>query len=209
MKLLTKHVLSNFGGKVAVREEINEVCSRFGVDSARAVNYMISYGFFVRILRGLYYVKSLEEFKLKRAVDIYKVISLGMEKLKIGWYFGLYTGLRLNGLTHEFFDTIFVLNSDLFRPKDIRIEGVKVKFIKLKRDLFGFGIIERNGIKFSDPEKTILDFIYVFRYRGIAEEKIILIIEDYAENLERSKLKAYLNFYPKTVSRVVENAKII
>jgi hypothetical protein len=40
---------------------------------------MISYGFFIRILRGLYYVKTMEEFKLKKALDIYKLISLGME----------------------------------------------------------------------------------------------------------------------------------
>jgi len=53
-------------------------------------------------LRGLYYVKSLEEFKLKKAIDTYKVISLGMNKLRLNWYFGLYTSLRLNGLTHEF-----------------------------------------------------------------------------------------------------------
>jgi len=207
--MLTKYVLSKFGGKVTTRNEINEACRKFRVNPKNTINYMISYGFFIRILRGLYYVKSVDEFKLGKAVDAYKSISLGMDKLKIDWYFGLYTSLRLNGLTHEFFETIFVLNSSIFRPKEIKIAGEKVKFIKLKGRLFGFGILERNGIKFSNPEKTVLDFIYIFRYRGVGEERIISIIEDYGKGLEKKKLKAYLKFYPKSVSKVVENAKLV
>ena len=209
MKMLTKYVLSKFGGKVTTRNEINEACRKFRVNPKNTINYMIYYGFFIRILRGLYYVKSLDEFKLEKAVDAYKSVSLGMDKLKIDWYFGLYTSLRLNGLTHEFFETIFVLNSSIFRPKEIKIAGEKVKFIKLKGRLFGFGILERNDIKFSDPEKTVLDFIYIFRYRSVGEERIISIIEDYGKGLEKKKLKAYLKFYPKSVSKVVENAKLV
>jgi len=209
MKLITKYILSNFGGKVAEKEEVERVCDKFGVNSRHTINYMINYGFFVRILRGLYYVKTIEEFKLKKALDAYRLISLGMEKLKVNWYFGLYTSLRLNGLTHEFFDTIFVLNDEIFRPKEIRISGEKVKFIKLKSKLFGFGIVNKNGIKFSDPEKTLLDLIYVFRYRNVAEERIISTVEDYSKKLEKKRLREYLKFYPKSVSRVVENAKLI
>ncbi|MCX7821977.1 MAG: hypothetical protein N2260_00875 [Syntrophobacterales bacterium] len=160
-------------------------------------------------MKGTYYVKSIEEFKLKKAVDIYKVISLGMEKLNIKWYFGLYTSLRLNGLTHEFFDTIFVLNSEIFRPKEIKIAGEKVKFIKLRLRLFDFGIIEKDKIKFSDSEKTVLDFIYLFRYRSVTEERIISMVKGYEKNLKKRRLKEYLNFYPKTVSRVVENANLV
>jgi len=43
----------------------------------------------------------------------------------------------------------------------------------------------------------------------VAEERIISMLEDYSKSLEKSKVKAYLKFYPKTVSRVVENAGII
>ncbi len=209
MKAVTKYVLSNFGGKVATRSEINEVCRKFGANPVNTINHMIHYGFFVRILRGLYYVKNIEEFELGKAIGVYKAISLGMDKLKIEWYFGLYTSLRLNGLTHEFYETTFVLNNEIFRPKEIRIAGSKVKFIKLKDSLFGFGIVERDGVKFSDPEKTVLDFIYIFRYRGVGEERIISVIEDYAKGLEKRKLKEYLKFYPKAVSGVVENAKLV
>jgi len=79
MKLITKYILSNFGGKVIDRKELEEICNKFEVNSVYITNYMISYGFFIRILRGLYYVKTMEEFKLKKALDICKLISLGME----------------------------------------------------------------------------------------------------------------------------------
>ncbi|MBC7130495.1 hypothetical protein H5T51_04660 [Candidatus Bathyarchaeota archaeon] len=209
MKPLTRYLLSRFGGMVAKREEIEIACKRFEANPVSTINFMIHYGYFVRILRGLYYVKSLEEFKLKKAPSVYEIISLGMNRLKIDWYFGLYTALRLNGLTHEFFGEIFVLNNRIFRPKVIEISGERVKFVKLKDLLFGFGVVKKNAIRFSDPEKTILDFIYVFRYRGISEERIISITEDYFKNLSKNKLESYLKFYPKSVKRVVENAGLI
>ncbi|MHA1627232.1 MAG: type IV toxin-antitoxin system AbiEi family antitoxin domain-containing protein [Candidatus Asgardarchaeia archaeon] len=209
MKKLTRYIFSRFGGGIVTRSEVEETCERFGADASNTINFMISYGYFVRILRGLYYVKTLEEFKLKRAVDAHRIISLGLERLGINWYFGLYTALRLNGLTHEFFETIFVLNDRIFRPKEIGIAGRKVKFIKLKSGLFGFGVIRRDGDKFSDPEKTILDFIYVLRYRGVPERRIISIIEDYGKNLDRRRLGAYLRFYPKSVGKTVKDAGLI
>jgi len=138
MKTLTRYILSSFSGKVIKREDVEDACRKFGANTDSTVNFMISYGYLVRILRGLYYVK-----------------TVGMEKLKINWYFGLYTGLRLNGLTHEHFDTTFILNDKIFRPKEIKVGGEKVKFIKLKNKLFGFGIKKRDHIKFSDAEKIM------------------------------------------------------
>jgi predicted transcriptional regulator of viral defense system len=209
MKPLTKYIISNFGGKVVKRKEIEEACKRFNADSTATINFMISYGYLLRILRGLYYVKILEEFKLKKSANIHAVLSLGMEKLGINWYFGLYTSLRLNGLTHEYFDTIFILNNRIFRAKEIKVGGERVKFIKLKSKLFGFGIKKKNHIKFSDVEKTLLDFIYVLRYRSVPEERIIPMIEEYGDKAKVKKIKAYLKFYPKAVEMVVKNAGLI
>lgn len=209
MKTLTRYILSSFGGKVVKREEIERACRRFNANADKTINFMISYGYFIRILRGLYYVKTLEEFRFKKSINVYEILSFAMERLKVNWYFGLYTSLRLNGLTHEYFDTIFILNDRIFRPKEIKVGGEKVKFIKLKSKLFGFGTVSENHISFSDVEKTLLDFIYVSRYRSVPEERIFSIIEDYGKNAERKKIKAYLKFYPKTVGMVVKNARLI
>jgi len=206
MKLLTKYLLSKFGGSAVTRKELERACKRFGELN---INYLLHYGYLVRVLRKLYYVKTLEEFKLKKALNTYRIISLGMNKLKVNWYFGLYTALRLNGLTHEFFGEIFVLSNKIYRPKAIKILEERVRFIKLKNNLFGFGIIKRDEIRFSDPEKTILDLVYVFRYRGVPEERIISVIEYYGKNLKKDRLKKYLKFYPKSVGRVLENDRFI
>jgi len=209
MKPLTKYFLSTFGGKVVRRASVENMCKKFGANATNTINFMISYGYLTRIIRGLYYVKTFEEFTLKKAVDIYKVISLGMDELKIGWYFGLYTALRFNGVTHEFSDTIFVLNDEIFRQKELKVSGERMKFIKMSPSLFGFGVIDRNNVKFSDLEKTILDFAYISRYRSIPEEKIISTIEEYAREARTAKVKEYLKFYPKTVGKVVENAGLV
>jgi len=89
-------------GSVITREEVKRICKRFRVNHVNTINFMISYGYFIRILRGLYYVKTIEEFKLKRFIDPYWIISSGLNKLGVNWYFGPYTALRFNGLTHEF-----------------------------------------------------------------------------------------------------------
>ncbi len=209
MKKLTRYILSEFGGEVVKREEIEKICDKFKENAEKKINFMISYGYLVRILRGLYYVKTLDEFKFKKSLDTLKLISLGMEKLELEWYFGLHTALRLNGVTHEYSAVIFVLNNIIYRPKAIDINGEDVKFIKVKNELFGFGITEKNVIKFSDIEKTLLDIIYISRYRSVPEEKLLSMVEEYKEKIGRGKIVEYLKFYPKSVGKVVENAGIV
>jgi predicted transcriptional regulator of viral defense system len=209
MNVLTRYILSSFGGKVVKREEVERACGRFDADVGNTINYMISYKYFVRILRGLYYVKTLEEFRFKKSVDIYAVLPPAMKALKVNWYFGLHTALRLNGLTHEYFDTISVMNDSIFRPKEIRVADEKVKFVKLKRSLFGFGTVSKDHIVFSDVEKTLLDFVYVSRYRSIPEGRIVSIVEEYGKNAKPEKMRAYLKFYPDTVGSVTRRAGLI
>jgi predicted transcriptional regulator of viral defense system len=209
MKKLTRYILSRFGGNVIIKGEIRETCKRFGADVDSTINFMISYGYLVRILRGLYYVRTVEEFELKKSPDIPQILSLGLNKLKVKWYFGLYTSLRLNGLTHEFFDTIFVLNDRIYRPKEIKVGGEKVKFIKLSSKLVDFGIVNDNGKRFSDVEKTLLDFVYISRYRSVSEGRITSMIEEYRNRVKAAKTRGYLTFYPKTVEKAVRDAGLI
>jgi len=145
----------------------------------------------------------------KMAVDVFRVLSLGLDELGVRWYFGLYTALRLIGVTHEFSDTIFVLNDRIFRSREVTVGGEKVRFVKLSPDLLGFGVVERSGAKFSDLEKTLLDLIYISRYRSVPEERIASTIEEYARGAETSKIREYLKSYPKTVGRVAEDAGLV
>jgi len=209
MKPLIKYILSSFGGKAIRRNTIESACNSFAADPTNTVNFMISYGYLVRVLRGLYYVKTPEEFMLKKAVEIYRILSLGMDELMVNWYFGLYTALRLNGVTHEFSDTIFVLSDEIFRAKDVKVAGENVRFMKLSRNLFGFGVIEKNGVKFSDLEKTVLDMVYISKYRSTPEQRIASSIEVYANGVASKRLKEYLKSYPRTVAKVIKYAGLI
>jgi len=209
MKKLTQYTLSRFGGNVITKDEMKETCKRFGADVDGTINYMISYKYLVRILRGLYYVKTVEEFGLKKTPDVYKVLSLGLNKLKVKWYFGLYTSLRLNGLTHEFFDSIFVLNDRIYRPKEIKVAGEKVKFLKLSSKLVDFGIVNEGGTRFSDVEKTLLDFVYISRYRSVPEGRTTSMIEEYRKRVKADRIIEYLKFYPKSVGKVVRDTGFV
>lgn len=127
VKIAVKYLLSEYGGRVVTRVEMVDLCDRFKVDPDYFVNYVIRYGYVVRILRGLYYVKTVEEFKLGKGLNPLTILSLGMNRLGGKWYFGLYTALRLGGVTHEYYGVTFVISYFLFRPKIIRIAGEKVK----------------------------------------------------------------------------------
>jgi len=209
MKSLTRYIMSSYGGKAVKRKAIEDACKKFDAVTANTVNYMISYGYLVRILRGLYYVKTLDEFSNEKAIDAHRVISLGLEKLGVNWYFGLNTALRMNGATHEYSDTVFVVNDEIYRNKEIHIAKSRVKFIKITPKLTVFGIVAKNGVRYSDLEKTLLDMIYLSRYRSVPEGRIAMSVEEYAKYANREKVGKYLKMYPLSVGRVAKNAGLV
>jgi len=209
MKSLTRYIVSSYGGKAVKRKAIEDACRKFDAVTVNTVNYMISYGYLVRIVRGLYYVKTLDEFSNKKAIDAHRVISLGLEELGVNWYFGLNTALRMNGATHEYSDTVFVVNDEIYRNKEIRIARSRVKFIKIAPRLTVFGVVAEDGVRYSDLEKTLLDMIYLSRYRSVPEGRIALSVEEYARYADREKVGEYLEAYPLSVGRVAENAGLV
>jgi predicted transcriptional regulator of viral defense system len=186
-------------------EELKTYCRSMRMDYATVVSYFVKRKYFVRILRGIFYVKSLEEAKLGRSrYNHLELVAKGLELKKVSnWYFGLHTALKLNNMTHETFAVEDVINDKLFRANPFTIAGYKFKFSRLSRSLLDFGIKKgENGVRYSDPEKTILDFIYVWRYNGIPEEKIAGDVSGWAKGASRGKLKAYAKKYPKTVAEI-------
>lgn len=133
-----------------------------------------------------------------------ELVSKGLELKGVrNWYFGLHTALELNNMTHERFAIDSVINDKIFRAKPVSIAGHKFRFVKLSNKLLDFGVV-KDGIRYSDAEKTILDFIYIWRYNGIPEEKIVLDVAEWAENISKAKIRKYAKKYPKTVSEIVE-----
>jgi len=195
-----------FGGKVITREELERLASYFNEDVDYLVNYLIQYGYVIRILRGLYYVKIPIEFSTGGSPSIYKLLALGMNRITENWYFGLFTALVLiNGLTHEAYTTVFIINDRLARPRPIQVNGTPVRIIRSRRDIFDFGIITKDSLRFSDLEKTLLDFLYFANYGTLPESLAWRIWKEYVGTADAKKLREYGRWYPKSIQKVVED----
>lgn len=184
---------------------LKNMCGKLGVAYEDMIRYLLRRGYLVRIFRGIFYVKSPGEIKLRKInLSHLELIAKGLEIRGVeNWYFGLYTALRLNGVTHEYFLVDFVLNDKIFRAREVEIAAHRFKFIKIKPSLF-YGIKKKNGLRYSDLEKTILDLIYLWRYRSIPENKIVLDISGLVSMASRKKLFEHSKRYPKPVRRILE-----
>jgi len=187
--------------------ELKAYCKSLKLGYPAVVSYFVKRRYFIRIFRGIFYIKSLEEAKLSRnKYSHLELVAKGLELKEVrNWYFGLHTALKLNNMTHETFAIEDVVNDKLFRANPFIIAGYKFKFSRLSPSLLGFGIKKgENGVKYSDREKTILDFIYIWRYHGTPSEKIIADVSEWAKHASKEKLRRYAKKYPKTVAEIAE-----
>jgi len=186
--------------------ELKAYCKSFKLSYPTVVSYFVKRKYFIRIFRGIFYVKSLEEAKLAR--DKYnhlELVAKGLELKKVrNWHFGLHTALKLNNMTHETFAVEDIVNDELFRANPMNIAGYKFRFTKMSPSLLGFGVKEQDGLTYSDPEKTILDFIYIWRYHSTPSEKIIADVSEWTKHASKGKLRSYAKKYPKTVAEIAE-----
>ncbi len=187
-------------------KELKEYCKSFKMNYESAVHYLLKMKYMTRIFRGVFYIKSLEEAKMKRSKYTHlELVAKGLELKGIkNWYFGLHTALKLNNMTHEYFVIDKVISDSLFRSKPVSIAGYKFKFVKISPSLFGFGINRNNNLPYSDPEKTILDFTYLSKQDGMTIDRTIMDVSEWAKDLSRNKLKKYAKKYPKSISHMVE-----
>jgi predicted transcriptional regulator of viral defense system len=184
-------------------EELKRYCKSMGLNYEITIRHLVSRGYLIRIFKGIFYVKSSDEVRF--GMSKYSNLELVAEGLELkdvkNWYFGFYTALKFNNMTHESFSVDYVVNDKLLRTKPISIAGYKYRFVKLAPKLLTFGIIE-DTLRYSDPEKTILDFIYTWRYNGVPKEKIALDVLEWARDISEEKTRKYAVNYPKTVQEI-------
>mgnify|MGYP001061518941 CR=1 FL=1 len=195
------------GKSFITSRELKAYCKPMKLDYGTVVRYFAGRGYLVRVFRGIFYVKSVEESELGRSkYNHLELVAKGMELKNVkNWYFGLHTALKLNKVTHEHFAVEDVVSDVLFRANPVTIAGYKFKFIKLSPSLITFGIRKAESIRYSDPEKTVLDFIYIWRYNGVPTEKIAADVSEWARHVSKEKLRSYANKYPKTVAEIAES----
>lgn len=187
--------------KFITSKELKDYSKRLSVNASIVVKYLVRHKHISRIFNGIFYIYSIEERKLgKSEVAFYEILK---EALKIkgvkNWYFGLETALKLNNLTHEYFTVDYIINDTLFRQKSISIMGRKVKFYKLTKKMFCFGI-KKDKINYSDPEKTLLDLLHLKHYN-------LLEFKEAAEKSHTENMVKYSKMYRKEVRLATEGIK--
>ncbi|MEM5813165.1 MAG: hypothetical protein QXU71_02295 [Candidatus Aenigmatarchaeota archaeon] len=193
------------GKKFVKSDEIKAISKEFKINYESILRYLLARRYLIRIFKGIFYVKSPEEIKLEIMYENpFNLVAKGLFIKGIKrWYFGLYTALVMNNITHEYFTVNYVINDSIFRANEIKIAGYSFKFIKVKPSLI-FGIKEKENLRYSDLEKTILDFVYLWRYRSVPKERILVNISDLVEKASKSKLLEYSKRYPLTIRRIID-----
>ena len=192
--------------EIVESSEIKDLCAKIGRNYETTLRYLLSQGYFVRIFKGVFYVKTLDEMRFnKLKYNTMELVAMGLDVKSVdNWYFGLETALKLNNLTHEYFNTIFVISDTFRRTKAIKIRNETFEFFKWKPEMATFGIIKDGKIRYSDPEKTILDIAYRNSYTGRKDETIISKVLEYLPVLSFEKIGHYLEHYPVKLQRIVE-----
>ena len=130
-------ILREARGKILTRKDFDSLATKYKFDKDILRRVMLNKGHLITIFRGVYYLKGYEEKKLNSLrYSAYELLSLGLEKKNVKWYFGLNTALKFLGLTHEVFPINIVINNKFNRTKPMKIAGSSFFFIKLKPSLF-------------------------------------------------------------------------
>jgi predicted transcriptional regulator of viral defense system len=192
--------------RIVSSQELKPLAESIGKSYDQTVNYLLRQGYIVRVLRGFFYVKSPEEVKLKvLRLGTQELIAEALDKKGVGsWFFALESALKLNNMTHEYFTVGYVVTDSYTSPWPIRVVDGKYRFLKWKKELHGFGIIKRGKLRYSDPERTVLDLCYQSFYSRGKPETIEGIYLEYKPKLKSKTVREYLKHYPEKLSQIVE-----
>lgn len=202
--------LINEGKKLIVSKDLERVCNKYNLDYNKIRRLLLNTGYIITIFRGIFYIKDYNEKKtgvLKYTSDELVAKGFNLKGIK-NWYFGLRSGLKFLNVTHEYFTRTWVLN-DTMKRKPRQVVGEKYEFVKIRRDLFGFGIKTektKNGIliKYSDLEKTLLDIAYIYKKNGKSDNFVRNVLIEYDAILDKKRLINYSKKYPKSIQKLIE-----
>lgn len=186
--------------------ELKEYCKIGGLDYNSTIKYLEERKYLIRIFRGIFYIQSVTDYHSGHEnYNHLEFVAKGLElKGVTNWYYGLHTALQLNNMTHEYFVIDDILNDSIFRQNTMTIKERKYNFRKISKKLFNFGIKNNGIVKYSDPEKTILDFIYLWKYNGKHDRRIINDLSDWTKNISIDKIRKYSRHYPNSTKQIIE-----
>lgn len=194
--------------RMVTSKEIGEMAREISKDPDQVIDYLQSNDYIVRVLRGIFYVKSHEERGrgvLERS--LYEIVAMALEVKGVRrWYFGLETALKLNLMTHEYFVVDHVLTDSYRTTKTIRIMGTAFRFIRRGERHFRQGIVRKGILRYSDPERTVLDLAYREYLRSKESSMVKSPVEEYTDTIDAGRLRVLLDDYPPGFRKRLEGS---
>lgn len=195
--------------KILSKHDIFEIIKEYEQIYKKKINlislwtYLRKDKYIKRILWDYYYVFSLEErhnHYCKFSEE--ELVFLVLEKIKIKWYLGLERALIENKISWQVLNVIIIINNRYSGIK--KLGNSKFRFIKTKDEMFNFGLTKdktnNNVIYFySDLEKTYLDFLHFYSYKG---KDIESIRKNLDFRVKQRKLVKYAKNYSKKIKRL-------
>jgi hypothetical protein len=171
------------------------------------INYLINKKDLIKIFADFYYVKNKKEISsknFKKKHTLVGLVSKLLEMMKVeDWYFGLHSALRLHGISLKDNPAECLICSRVpFNSKRLEVLGKKLQVFVFKQNLFDF-YIEKNGVKYSDLEKTFLDFIYLWKLNHVPDHKLLGILGKYRDKISKEKLITYSEIYPREIQLII------
>ncbi len=137
---------------------------------AYASKFLSMDSYLMRAERGVYYTKDANEYE-------------AASRILFPSYISLISALRFHNLTEQIPRRIYVIG--MRQHKTIRnLNGYVVEFSKIKKELM-YGYRKVDGVFVADPEKAVVDMLYLNRFVEYAEEAV------QSGNLDREKLERY------------------
>jgi len=145
------------------------------------LNRLVRTGVLIRLRRGVYQ----PEFEV-----------IGLEKIANELYYPSYlsfeSALSIYGILSQIPYTLMF--ATVRRSKKITLSGREVEYRQLKKDYF-FGYILKNGIYIAEPEKAVLDQLYMISKGNTTAD----VGEWSLVGLEKKKFLKYSRIFPKKV----------
>lgn len=185
------------------RTELESLASKYNLNFKNIIRSMSTRKWIKVIFRGVYYIPSLEEKNTGNSdLSALELISQGLKYKNItNHYFGLHSALWKNGIIDE--PKKHTIINDKKQQKERKTLNKKIEFLKISPRYTKNGIIQ-DSIPYSDLEKTVLDLIYIYKYRGMPDAAIwVTEIKKINKPINHEKIKIYLADYPKTVNNFI------
>lgn len=194
--------------RIVTSAEIKRMAKGIGKVADRALYYLQEEGYIVRILKGIFYVRTPDE-KMRNGLNasIFELVGMALDhKGEKCWYFSLETALDLNGMTHEYCDIAYVFCERYRTTRPITIIDSRFKFIRKDDRFFGFGMLSEKNYSYSDPERTILDLIYRNHLQGMAGKEMVEPLVEYGQGIDMDRFHEYLAHYPRRFVGILERS---